>query len=172
MIESIDPLVETARAVMSRVAASVEVVTMRDADGNPRGMTVSSLTQVSAESPALLVCIGPNASMRPFFVDGQAFCVNVLSSDQVDLSVGFAFGTEDPFEVFGWSPAHDGTPVLAGTAAHLMCEVDQVVVYNETAVVLASVTGGEVYKNETLVYWMQSYYGDLVPTAQEVQGDW
>ena len=172
MIEPIDPLVETARAVMSRVAASVEVVTMRDAEGNPRGMTVSSLTQVSADSPALLVCIGPAASMRPSFVTGQAFCVNVLSSDQVDLSVGFAFGTEDPFEVFEWSPAADGTPVLAGTAAHLMCEVDRVVVFNETAVVLASVTGGEVYKDETLVYWMQSYYGDLVPTAQEVQGDW
>jgi len=168
MTESIDPLEETARAVMARVAASVEVVTMRDADGNPRGMTVSSLTPVSAESPTLLVCIGPAASMRPSFVTGQAFCVNVLASDQVDQSVGFAFGTEDPFEVFDWSPAADGTPVLAGTAAHLMCEIDRVVIYNETAVVLAKVTGGDVSKDETLVYWMQSYYGDLVPTAQEV----
>lgn len=172
MRESIDPMVEVNKEVMARVAASVEVVTLIDAERTLRGMTISSLAQVSAEPPSLLVCIGRDASTRPSLVLGQTFCVNVLASDQVDQSVGFAYGTEDPFEVFDWSPAPDGTPILAGTTAHLMCEVERVVVHHETAVVLAKVTGGETHKDEALVYWLQSYYGDLVSTAPVVQGSW
>jgi flavin reductase (DIM6/NTAB) family NADH-FMN oxidoreductase RutF len=172
MPESIDPLVEVNREVMARVAAAVEVVTLIDDEGALHGMTISSLAPVSAEPPSLLVCIGPEASTRPSLVPGQAFCINVLASDQVDQSVGFAYGTEDPFEVFEWSPGPDGTPILGGTTAHLMCEVERVVVHHETAVVMAKVIGGATHKDEALVYWMQSYYGDLVSTTPVVQGTW
>lgn len=172
MTESVDPIVEIAGNVMSRVAAGVDVMTLIDADGERHGMTISSLVQVSAEPPSVLMCIGPAASSRPHLVPGQAFCINVLASDQVAQSVGFAYGTEDPFEVFDWSAAPGGTPVLSGTTAHLMCEVERVVVHNDTAVVMSRVTDGEVYKDEALVYWMQSYFGDLVRTAPDVKGTW
>ena len=155
--------VEACREVMAAVAAGVAVMTLVDAVGKPHGMTISSLTPVSADPPSVLICVGGAASSRPFLVEGQRFCANVLAADQMAQSIGFAFGEDDPFTTFGWRPAEDGSPVLEGTAGHLVCEVERVVEHHGTAVVLAAVIDGAVTKDEALVYWKTDYYGGLVP---------
>ena len=171
-MSSEETLVDLNREVMSRVVSAVAVLTQIDDDGVLQGMTITSLSSVAAEPPSVLVCVSNTASSRASLVDGQGFCVNILASDQVAHSVGFAWGDEDPFEVFEWSPAADGTPVLAGTAAHLLCEVERVVEHHGTAVVLAKVTAGGVHKDEVLAYWRRRYYGDLVPADPETTGTW
>jgi flavin reductase (DIM6/NTAB) family NADH-FMN oxidoreductase RutF len=165
-------LVELGRELMSRVAAAVSVITTIDDDGIPRGMTVSSLTSVAAEPPTVLVCVGPNAKTRPAMVPGRRFCANVLAADQVDVSVGFAWGEQDPYEVFEWTANEDGVPMLAGAAAHLLCEVEKVVEHRGTGIVLARVTGGEVNKDEALVYWQRKYHTDVCGTDPDVTGSW
>ena len=165
-------VVEVTSEVMNRLAAGVAVMTLVDGAGTRRGMTISSLTPVSADPPSVLMCIGANASSRPAMVEGQRFCANLLAADQVGHSTGFAWGEDDPFTVFEWSPADDGTPVLGGTAAHLLCEIERVVDHHDTAVVLARVTGGAVHKDETLVYWLQKYFVDLVPAPSGATGVW
>ena len=165
-------LVDAAKEVMGRIAMTVEVMTLIETDGTLRGMTISSLAPVSADPPSVLMCIGPQASSRPALVEGKTFCINVLATDQVPAAIGFAYGTEDPFDVFDWEPAPDGTPVVSGSAVTLFCEVENVVLHHETAVVLARVTGGEVHKDEALVYWQQKYYGDFVGIMPEETGTW
>jgi len=167
-----DSAVEACREVMAAVAAGVAVMTLADADGELRGMTISSLTPVSADPPSVLICVGGAASSRPHLVKGQRFCANVLAADQVAQSMGFAFGEDDPFVTFGWTPAEDGTPVLDGTAAHLLCEVERVVDHHGTAVVLAAAIGGAVTKDEALVYWNTAYYGGLVAVEPGASGAW
>ena len=135
-------------------------------------MTINSLSSVAAEPPSVLMCVANTSKSRPSLVEGQSFCVNILASDQASHSVGFAWGEEDPFELFEWSPAPDGTPVLVGTAAHLLCEVERVVEHHGTAVVLAKVTAGGVHKDEMLAYWRRRYYGDLVAADPEITGTW
>ena len=157
---------------MDRVAAGVAVVTLIDPAGVRRGMTISSLTPVSSDPPSVLMCIGGGASSRSYFVAGQAFCANVLASDQVAQSMGFAFGSADPFEVFDWSEGPDGTPVLEGTAAHLFGIVESVVDHHGTGVVLAKVTGGAVSKDESLVYWRKRYFSGLLAVEPEEVGKW
>ena len=165
-------LVELAQDLTGRVAAGVAVLTLVDDQGVSRGMTISSLTPVSAEPPSILMCIGGAASSRPALVVGRPFCANVLSADQTEVSAGFAWGDADPFEVFGWEPAADGTPILDGIAAHLLCRVENVVEHHGTAVVLAAVEGGAAHKDEALVYWRRTYYGGLVPVDSGAGGVW
>lgn len=172
MSETTDPLVDLHAQVMDRLAAGVAVMTLVDPDGVRRGMTISSLTPVSADPPSVLMCIGGAASSRPSMVPGQTFCANILAADQVALSPGFAWGDEDPFTVFEWEPAEDGTPVLTGTTAHLLCEIERVVEHHGTAVVLAKPTGGGVHKDEALVYWMKQYFVDLVREPEGTTGVW
>jgi len=172
MSDSDQDLVEVAREVMSRVAMTVEVMTLIEDDGTLRGMTISSLAPVSADPPSVLMCIGPQASARAALVPGKAFVINILAADQVPVAIGFAYGTEDPFEVFDWKAAPDGTPVVSDSAATLFCEVENSVFHHETAVVLAKVTGGTVHKDEALVYWQQQYYGDFVRVMPDVTGTW
>jgi flavin reductase (DIM6/NTAB) family NADH-FMN oxidoreductase RutF len=164
--------VEACRQVMAAVAAGVAVMTLVDADGVLHGMTISSLTPVSADPPSVLLCVGGAASSRPYLVAGQRFCANVLAADQVAQSMGFAFGEDDPFATFGWTPAEDGTPVLDGTSGHLLCEVERVVDHHGTGVVLAAVIDGTVTKDEALVYWKTAYYGGLIPVEPGVTGRW
>jgi 3-hydroxy-9,10-secoandrosta-1,3,5(10)-triene-9,17-dione monooxygenase reductase component len=172
MASQTESIVDLAKDITGRVATGLAVMTLVDSDGVRRGMTISSLTPVSADPPSVLMCIGGSASARPALVDGQSFCANILASDQVPLSTGFAWGEADPFEVFPWRPAPDGTPVLDGTAAHLLCTVEKVVEHHGTAVVLASVDDGAVNKDETLVYWRRQYFGGLVPVDPKTGGVW
>ena len=164
--------VEICRSVMAAVPAGVAVMTLRDPEGVRRGMTISSLTVVSYEPPSVLMCIGGAASSRPALVPGQTFCANVLGPDQTALSVGFAWAEADPFAVFESSPSADGTPVLAGTTAHLLCTVEKVVEHHGTYVVMAGVDGGSLDGDEALVYWKKSYFGEMTPVAPDVRGRW
>lgn len=172
MASSLETPVDLAREITGRVAAGIAVMTLVDDQGVRRGMTISSLTPVSADPPSVLMCIGGAASARPALIEGRAFCANVLAADQAKVSMGFAWGDADPFEVFSWRPAADGTPILDDTAAHLLCRVERVVEHHGTAVVLAAVEGGGVDRDEALVYWRKTYFGGLVPVEPEAGGVW
>jgi len=148
---------------MAAVAAGIAVLTLIDADGERHGMTISSLTPVSADPPSVLMCVGAGASSRRHLVEGQQMAVSVLAGDQVAQSNGFAFGDADPFVTFPWGTQGDGPPVLDGAAGHLICEVERVVEHHDTAVVLAGVVDGAVTKDEALVYWNSKYFSGLTP---------
>lgn len=171
MTSATDP-VERFREVMSAVPAAVAVLTLVDDDGEPRGMTISSLASVSADPPSVMFGIGPNASMKATFVPGRDLCINLLSGDQAGHSVGFAYGEERPFEVFEWSPAENGAPLLAGCASHLLGQVKRVEVHHGTSIVLTDVTGGDVHTDDALVYWHRAYFGGLVPVEGTEPGKW
>lgn len=172
MTAAAETLVAMAKEVTGRIASGLAVMTLVDSDGVRRGMTISSLTPVSVDPPSVLMCIGGAASALPSLTVGQAFCANLLSGDQSPVSVGFAWGDDDPFEVFAWEPADDGTPVLEGIAAHLLCRVERLEEHHGTTVVLAEITGGGVQRDESLVYWRHQYFGELVPAAPPVTGAW
>ncbi len=163
MTSQSEQVIELCRRVMDGVPTGVAVMTLVDSDGDPHGMTISSLTTVSDDPPSVLMCIGGVASSRPYLVEGQRFCANLLAPDQAVQSADFAYGAQDPFEVHDWTPADDGTPILADTAAHLLCDVERVVDHHGIGVVLAAVAGGALDKDEALVYRNRTYYGRLVP---------
>jgi len=171
-VQSSPELIQLCADAMGAVPSGVAVMTLVDADGGLHGMTISSLTPVSSDPPSVLMCVGGSASSRPFLVEGQRLCANILAADQAAQSMGFAFGDDDPFEVFEWAPADDGTPILADTAAHLLCEVERVVDHHDTGVVLAAVQGGSIDKDETLVYRNKAYFGDLIPVPSGATGRW
>lgn len=159
--------------VMSRIAASVAVLTLEGPDGVMRGMTITSLTSVASEPPAVLVCVSTAASSHPFMVPGQTFAANLLAADQTPYSIGFSWGkSEHPFDDFPWKRAAGETPVLTEAAAHMVCEVEQVSQYHGSAVVMAKVIDCCIHKDETLVYWRRAYHGDLVPVKEGTTGKW
>src|SRR5690348_8711876 len=55
------------------------------------------------------------------------FCVNILSADQEDVSAQMATKGVDKFAGIEWTPAEvTGSPVIAGTIAHLDCTIHTV----------------------------------------------
>ena len=164
---------ESCVEVMSQIGASVSVLTLECPDGVKRGMTITSLSTVSSDPPAILVSVSEGASSHPFMKPGQSFGVNLLGWDQTDYSIGFSWGkSEDPFGDFPWEASANGTPLLTEAAAHLVCEVEQVIQYHGSAVVLARVTDCCAHKDETLVYWQRTYHGKLVAVEDGATGKW
>lgn len=118
---TIDP-VELRRAFGTFVTG-VTVVTTRDRDGAPRGMTANSFTSVSLDPPLLLVCIGKTASSFPAFDAGDSFAVNILHEHQKEVASLFASKLVSKFDAVVYDTVHTGAPVLSDSLSWFDCTV-------------------------------------------------
>lgn len=119
----IDPL--ALRAAFGTFVTGVTVITTREADGTPRGMTANSFTSVSLDPPLLLVCVGRHASSFPAFAGCGAFAVNILHDEQKALSANFASKKTDKFEGVSFDSVNTGAPVLADCLTWFDCSTHQ-----------------------------------------------
>ncbi len=113
------------RTALSRFASGVTVVTTRDAEARPLGITVSAFSSLSLEPPLVLVCIERNAYVHDAFQTSGVFIVNILSAEQEQLSRLFASREPDKFAGLGYSKGLDDAPVLADVLATIECRVQQ-----------------------------------------------
>src|SRR5258708_996583 len=121
----IDPL--ALRGAFGTFLTGVTVITTRDADGVPRGMTANSFTSVSLDPPLLLICVGKSATSFPAFAACPSFAVNVLHARQVALSAAFASKAKnkDKFENVAHDTVHTGAPILRDCLTWFDCSVHQ-----------------------------------------------
>ncbi len=100
---------------MSRAVASVSIVTINNDTGRD-GVSVSFITSVSADPPAMLNCINNEAaSVAPIRQNG-VFCINLLRDNQAGLSNVFAslvdaLGNAE-FSLGNWEASATGEPRL------------------------------------------------------------
>lgn len=112
------------RRVLGHFASGVTVITTRDAEGRPAGLTASAFTSVSLTPPLILVCVAHNAQSFPSLEASKGFAVNILASAQEALSNRFASSVgsaPEKFEGIAHTPGSLGYPVLEGALAHLEC---------------------------------------------------
>jgi len=118
---TIDPV--ELRRTFGTFVTGITVVTTRDQDGQPRGMTANSFTSVSLEPPLLLVCIGKTASSFPAFSSSESFAVNVLHDRQQDVANLFASKSVSKFDTIAHTAVHTGAPVLSDSLTWFDCTV-------------------------------------------------
>jgi flavin reductase (DIM6/NTAB) family NADH-FMN oxidoreductase RutF len=112
------------RRVLGHFASGVTVITTRDSEGRPAGLTASAFTSVSLSPPLILVCVAHNAQSFPVLQASKGFAVNILASSQEALSNRFASSSSTPaqkFEGVSHQSGSLGYPVLDGALAHLEC---------------------------------------------------
>lgn len=113
---------------MSRAATFVAVATT-DGPGGRAGVTVSSLTSVSADGdqPSLLVCIHHLSPAASAILANRTFCANLLAEDQQTIANLFAGrdGSDraDRFAKAAWQPGALGQPLLTGATASFECRL-------------------------------------------------
>ena len=118
LAQEVDP--HTFRNVMGRFATGVTVVSFLR-EGKPAGMTVNAFMSVSMDPPLVLVSVREASSFTAHVRVGDHYGVNVLSEAQERLAPHFArrplAGAEVAFS------AHEGTPLLDGSLAHVVARV-------------------------------------------------
>jgi flavin reductase (DIM6/NTAB) family NADH-FMN oxidoreductase RutF len=109
------------RDALGHFPTGVTVITTRNAAGEPVGITVNSFNSVSLGPPLVLWSLAQYSPNLPIFQECTHYAVNVLSSDQVELSRRFGSTQEDKFEGVAWEDGLGGAPLIAGCAAHFEC---------------------------------------------------
>lgn len=133
------------RAAMRRLAASVTVV-VANGDNGPVGMAATSVTSLTADPPAVLVCVNRATALHALLVPTAPLSVNLLSRDQQDVSAAFGGGLphEQRFAVGTWRQTDTGLPALDGAQANLSCVIDAMLAYGTHSIVIARVLKAEV----------------------------
>ncbi len=160
---------------MSRASTFVTVATT-DGEGGQAGVTVSSLTSVSAdgEAPALLACIHHESPAAVAILKNRAFCANMLHESQQDLANLFA-GRMDVvdraarFDRTPWRPGRLGQPLLTGATAAFECQLATALLWETHYIMLGRV--GAVHLSDdpaALLYGQRGYRRavGLVPISE------
>jgi flavin reductase (DIM6/NTAB) family NADH-FMN oxidoreductase RutF len=149
------------RNAMRQLTGGVSVITAgrgRDISG----MTVTSVSSLSVDPPALIVSINREASSWPLVKRYGFFGVNILASDQIDIAERFTgkggLKGADRFTGAGWTTRASGVPLLVGALAAIDCEVEDIVERHSHAIVIGRVLDVAVSaRTAALAYWQGRY---------------
>jgi flavin reductase (DIM6/NTAB) family NADH-FMN oxidoreductase RutF len=149
------------RNAMRQLTGGVSVITAgrgRDISG----MTVTSVSSLSVDPPALIVSINREASSWPLVKRYGFFGVNILTSDQIDIAARFTgkggLKGADRFAGAHWTTRASGVPLLVGALAAIDCEVEGIVERHSHAIVIGRVLDVAVSaRTAALAYWQGRY---------------
>lgn len=145
------------RDALGTFATGVTIVTTTLPTGEPIGFTANSFTSVSLDPPLILVCIAKSAAGYAAYTSANAFCVNVLSEDQRDLSGTFAQRGTDKFVGVSWHQDRTGSPILDGSVSYFDCNMHQVVDAGDHAILLGRVVAFDATDDTPLCYHRGKY---------------
>ena len=145
------------RRVMGMFATGVTVLTTRDVNGKPYGLTANAVTSLSLDPPLLIICIDKRAETHPHFFDSRCFVVNILAEDQEELSSRFARTGGDKFQGVPFSTNQDGVPVLEGTLAHVECRIIETHEGGDHVIHIGEVHHAEVRGGDPLLFFQGKY---------------
>jgi flavin reductase (DIM6/NTAB) family NADH-FMN oxidoreductase RutF len=110
------------RDVIGRFATGVTVLTFQNADVT-RGMTANAVSSLSLDPTLLLVCVDKRGMVHAQLEHAQAFALNILAEDQIEVSQTFARrGLQDMADV-PYRTGVTGAPIIDGVLAWFECEV-------------------------------------------------
>lgn len=151
---------------MSRAATFVSVITT-DGPGGQHGVTVSSMTSVSAdgEAPSLLVCIHHKSPAAAAILQNRAFCANLLNEAQQGHSdifsgrdKGASGGEGSRFDRVDWQAGQGGQPVLAQAAASFECTLKTALLWETHYILMGQVTAVTLSdRPDALLYGNRGY---------------
>jgi len=144
---------------MSRAVSGVSVVTTNGPEGR-FGLTVSSMTSVSATPPMLLICVNRQSVAHDAIRDNERFAINVLTAEQRDIANQFAGRSNGAerylFDQETWDNSMS-LPKLVGAAAYFECSLVSAMTFGSHSVFIAQVTGSNAGDNAPLLYTGRDY---------------
>ena len=107
------------RRALGTFPTGVAIITTRDVDGTPVGLTCNSFSSVSLDPPLVLWSLRSASKSLDAFRRAGAFAIHVLSRDQHALSSHFASSAGSKFD--GMELGGQGLPEVEGCSARFVC---------------------------------------------------
>jgi flavin reductase (DIM6/NTAB) family NADH-FMN oxidoreductase RutF len=145
------------RRVLSHFATGVTIVSTRDIEGRPTGLTVSAFCSVSLDPPQILVCVDHKSQSYPALRDGAHFAVKFLGTGHEEVSRRFATTRLDKFEGIPYRLSAHGVPLLEGALAQLECRAVSRHVEGDHTILVGRVEEARNSAGEPLLYYRGKY---------------
>jgi flavin reductase (DIM6/NTAB) family NADH-FMN oxidoreductase RutF len=145
------------RQIMGSFCSGVTIVTAQTAAG-PVGFTCQSFTSLSLEPP--LVTFNPSVTSTswPKIRETGSFCVNVLGTEQQELSRTFARSGADKFAGVEHRPTERGNPILDAALAWIDCTLHAEHDGGDHTIVVGEVLGMHAQEDaEPLIFYRGGY---------------
>lgn len=147
---------------MRSAVSSVTVVTT-DGPGGRAGLTLSAMCSLSADPPAVLVCIHRDSPVLEAIRKNRNFCVNLLGLEHRRIADVFAGRVpelrQERFACAQWAPGRTGAPMLKDALAALECELAGANPYASHEIVIGRVLDICMRQQDPLLYMDRSYHG-------------
>jgi flavin reductase (DIM6/NTAB) family NADH-FMN oxidoreductase RutF len=147
------------RLVMRRLPGGVCIITAGQGE-EVTGMTVTSLTSLSA-SPPRLFSINRQASSFAPIARHRLFGVNILGSDQQALAERFSnrwLNGRERFEGTDWTHGASGVPLLQRSLAMIECQVEEIIERHSHGIIVGRLASMELsHRLSGLTYWNGQY---------------
>ena len=112
------------RNALGRFATGVCVITALDENNRPLGMTANSFSSVSLDPPLVLWSLQNNSEVYETFAKPRVFAINVLASEQLDLSNQYAKKGDHLLDEAHYRIGRTGAPVIRNALVSFECSLD------------------------------------------------
>jgi flavin reductase (DIM6/NTAB) family NADH-FMN oxidoreductase RutF len=146
------------RAALRQFPAGVTVITTRDGDGHPAGLTASAFTAVSLHPPLVLVCVDHAATAYPALREYGWFAVNMLGKSQEHLSRLFSTTGADKFAGVAYHEGLERLPLLDDVVAALECRVVHQYAGGDHTIFVGRVESVSIAGGPPLLYFRGDYH--------------
>ena len=152
---TIDP--QELRRVMGHFATGVTVITTRDKDGAPQGLTANAFMSLSLNPPLVLISVDKGATCYGCFEPQNGFTVNFLSDYQEEISRRFATKGADKFAGLQWTEGTNGAAILEGVLGHVQCKIAKCYDGGDHTIVLGEILSVSANGERPLLFFKGKY---------------
>jgi 3-hydroxy-9,10-secoandrosta-1,3,5(10)-triene-9,17-dione monooxygenase reductase component len=145
------------RQCLGKFATGVTIATCADDEGRPYGITANSFSSVSLEPRLILWNIAKLSNSMQAFLDAEYFAINILASDQRELSSHFAKSDHTLFDTVEISRSDENVPLIPGTLACLECRTHQIHDCGDHYIVVGEVLRFATGKRKPLLFFSGNY---------------
>jgi flavin reductase (DIM6/NTAB) family NADH-FMN oxidoreductase RutF len=141
------------RDAMGRFATGVTAI-LTETEGNEHGMTCNAFMSVSLDPKLVVISVKENARMLDKIQESQKFSVNILSSEQEDISKVFAGQLKDKQVMFD---RLGDTPVIPEAIVQVACDVSAEHVEGDHTLFIGKVKDIALKDGDPLMFFSGKY---------------
>jgi len=145
------------RRVMGHFATGVTVITTKDKEGGPNGLTANAFMSLSLDPPLVLIGVDKKAQCYSCFEPQNGFTINFLGEDQEEISRRFATRGVDKFAGLQWRAGANGAAIIAGVIGYVECIVAQCHDGGDHAIVIGEILDAVATGDRPLLFFKGGY---------------
>lgn len=149
------------RRIMGLFATGVTVVSTQH-EQQTWGMTANAVTSLSLDPPLILVAVQRESQTHAQLEQAGCFAVNILTSQQKEISDRFAFKGPKDFSDLDFVTDVTGSPILSGALGYVDCQLKEILPGGDHDIFIGEIVAGQANEGEPLLYY-QGEYTQLVP---------